>query len=78
MITSGPQENKENFVCLFAFTVPWHVPAGSDGRLKHQIEGDGWREVISCGGRLDVVFHKEVRQFLLGVVVHLKFMKTDV
>lgn len=76
MNDSRPQKNKEQVELCF-FTVPLHIPARSDGRLKHQIEGDGWREVISCGGRLDVVFHKEVRQFLLGVVVHLKFMKMD-
>lgn len=52
-------------------TVPWHIPAWSNGRLKHQVERDGRAEVISCGGRLDAVLHKEVSQFLLSVVVHL-------
>lgn len=55
-----------------SFFLPRHVPPRSDGRLKHQVEGDGGREVVSCGGRLDVVFHKEIGQLLLSVVVHLK------
>lgn len=54
--------------------LPWHIPPWSNGRLKHQIEGDGRCEVISCGGGLDVVFLKEIRQLLLGVVVHLKII----
>lgn len=52
--------------------VPWRVASWSNRRLKHQVEGDRRREVISCGGRLHVVFHKKISQLLLSVVVHLK------
>lgn len=57
-------------ICIIV-NLPWHVPAWSNGRLKHQVEGDGRCEVVSCGGRLDIVFHKEIRKLLLGVVIHL-------
>ena len=57
-------------------SVPGHVPAWSDGRLEHQVEGDGRCEVVSCRGRLDVVLHKELGQLLLAVVVHLSREQT--
>ena len=57
-------------------SVPGHVPAWPDGRLEHQVEGDGRCEVVSCRGRLDVVLHKELGQLLLAVVVHLSREQT--
>lgn len=52
--------------------LPCHIPPWSNGRLKHQVEGDGRCELVSCGGGLNTVFYEEVRQLLLGVVVQLE------
>lgn len=54
------------------FILPRHVSTWSNGRLEHQVEGDGRREVVSCGWRLDAVLDEEVCELLLGVVVHLR------
>lgn len=59
---------------MLRFILPWHVPPWANGRLKHKVEGDGRCEVVSCGGGFDVVFHKEIGQLLLGVIVHLKIL----
>lgn len=61
---------KRETMCCYR-SVPGRVPAWSNGRLEHQVEGDGRRELVSCRGRLDVVLHKEIGQLLLAVVVHL-------
>lgn len=55
------------------FILPRHVSTRSDGRLEHQVEGDGRREVVSCGRRLDTVLDEKVCELLLGVVVHLQW-----
>lgn len=61
--------NHKIFPQLKCTNIPCHVPSWSDICLKHQVEGDGSSELISSGGGFDVVFHKKVRQLLLGVVV---------
>lgn len=58
----------ENMNCI----LPRHVSTWSNGRLEHQVEGDGRREVVSCGWRLDTVLDEKVCELLLGVVVHLQ------
>lgn len=52
--------------------LPCHIPPWSNGRLKHQVEGDGRCELVSCGRGLDAVFYEKVRQLFLGVVVQLE------
>lgn len=52
--------------------LPCHIPPWSNGRLKHQVKGDGRCELVSCGRGLDAVFYEEVRQLFLGVVVQLE------